>query len=186
LAKGTFASSTFRAAAFACATLAGPPAAPAEALTGVGAAVRLKPFFSGADPLVLTAGEDGLAFLIPAAEPLSAGAPPVPPVLLQGLSTQHNGRVMPTRSGQVATTSLQTMPRPTVTVKWDGLTLTERASVLSFLRDTCGAGVLAFDLEPDGPGSGAVKVRQVGPESLEDVWESRPAYSVTVQCEEVF
>ncbi len=146
--------------------------------------VKFKPYARGPDPIQPMGGVGGLALYIPADEPLSSGPPPIAPALLRSMTVPHSRRLGGVVSGQTASLALDLVPRPRWTVSWIGWEFAERNQILVFLRDTCRSGLFGFDVEVDGPGTGAVMVRAL--EEARDSWETQAAYRIDVEVEEVF
>lgn len=167
------------------------PGSPAAAVAiAAKAAVKLKAFTMPAQEVEITAGEDDLALLIPSVEPLSVGFPPVRPKLVAEISFDAGTRIVEDSAGYVTGMPLDVSGayRPRFKVQWVGLTLAERNQVRAFLGNGDIASCVchtrnAFDVELDGPGSGATKLRPV--EAFRDVWEGKPAYGIEVLCEQV-
>lgn len=165
------------------AVLAGAPAT--EGGGGfVGPAARLRPFISGPNTVTPTAGANNLALLIPAAEPLSVGLPPVQPVLGRRISVPYRVRRVGVRSGQTAALALDVAPRPRFQVVWDGLVKADRDALLAWIAEELEGTRFAFDLEVEGPGSTPVTVRPVA-DAL-DEWMDKAAYRISLEVEEVF
>jgi hypothetical protein len=128
--------------------------------------VRLGPFKTGQEPLTPVPGEDGLVLLVPVDEPLSAGAPPVAPDLVQGVEPGWDDLVVQrrVRSGEMVSFPVATAPRPRWRISWTTLVASERAALVAFLRDEVASdgtagGVQGFTVYPDGEGSaGAASV----------------------------
>ena len=166
---------------------------PAAAIaTAAQAAVKLRLFLRGPQAVVITAGEDDLALLIPSDEPISVGPPPIAPALIEELSLSDDAgggvRTVPDSAGYIVSMPLAGGYRPRFSVRWQGLTFSERNLVLEFLRGVdftsqVAGGRSAFDVELDGPGSGVTKVRPVEPFS--DTWETKTAYTIEVKVEEI-
>jgi hypothetical protein len=161
----------------------------------VSAGVRLREFALGQDPVAPTAGEDGFAALVPVDEPLSAGPPPVAPILVRRAEDLWAVRGVRCGSGHLVTSGLASHPRPRWSVGWTGLTLAQRELLWAFLvQDAdgvcCGAqgGLRAMDIRIDGAGSSIVPVRPVGPVTEDHFTAAADgSYSVgEVLCEEVF
>jgi hypothetical protein len=95
-------------------------------------------------------------------EPLSVGVPPIAPDLVRRLATGLPVRVVESEAGIVHTVPVDVAARPRVSVAWSGLTLARRNTLRTWLVGAVLGGVMAFDLEPDGPGSGALRVRLTG------------------------
>ncbi len=128
---------------------------------GATAAIEIEPGVGG-----------DLVAIAPLAEPLSAGAPPVTPALVEqaSLARPEGLRSVRAGSGQLITAALATAGRARFSVRWGSLTEAEADSLRDFfeLELLAGGGdgaVLAFEIEPDGPGGGVgtVKVRALGP-----------------------
>lgn len=147
------------------------------------AGAKLKPFTTGSETIAIAPGETGTYPLV-GAEPATVGAPPVTPSLMDGLSIGQASRIVRSRSGHVCTSALETARRPRARVAWVGLTQSERDSLLAWIRGTLRGPLNAFALEPDGPGSGTVRVRMVG--DPVDTWVNRRGWSVEAPIEEVF
>ncbi len=155
------------------------------------AAVKLRGFCVGPQTITPLVGEDDLALLVPADEPISVGAPPVAPDLVSDISFVDAGAVrMRDSAGYVVSWARDVIAgRPRFTVSWTGLTKTERDLVIEFLRGVeittqVAGGRNAFDIELDGESSGVTKVRPV--EKFRDSWEHMTAYKVSVAVEEVW
>jgi len=69
-------------------------------------------------------------------------------------------------------------------VRWGGLTMAQRDTLIAWLNVTVGVRLNSFDFAIDGPGSAFVVVRPV--KRFEDRWEAKTSYTVEVECEEVF
>lgn len=147
------------------------------------AGARLKPFTTGTETVAITPGETG-TYPIVGAEPATVGAPPVTPSLVAGLSVRLATRVLRSRSGHVCTSAVETAGRPRARVVWAGLTRSQRDSLIAWIRGTLRGPLNAFLIEPDGPGSGTVRVRMVGDPT--DTWVNRNGWSVESAVEEVF
>ena len=148
-------------------------------------AVKVSDWKQGAEALTLTPGEDDLALLLPAAEPVSVGEPPYAPDLVARLSTGHRVRLARCRSGELISHSLGTKARPVLTLAWSGLTLAERDTLTDWFRDTVQGTRNAFTIRPDGPDTTTVNVRLLT--DMTSSWRSRPAYDILdVAVEEIF
>lgn len=112
-------------------------------------------------------GTDDFLALAPLFEPLSAGAPPHAPALVQRLTVIDPVRRMVTASGHVVTCPLAAGAvrgagsewkgrRARFEVRWSNLTRAERDDLIAFFRDEVivgpEGGVFAFDLSVDGDG----------------------------------
>lgn len=126
------------------------------------APVKLREWFAAADTGAPVPGENGFASLVPIGEPASVGLPPHPPVLLEGIELFRPSVRERSRSGHTQKHPAATAPRPGARVVWDGLSRAHFDAVWAFLTLTAGSGAKAFDIEPDGPGTGIVKVIQTG------------------------
>lgn len=150
-----------------------------------GAAIKFRDWKRGTDPVTPTPGVDNFAACMPITEPLTSGPPPLAPDLVEGIESGWLLWRRGCRSGQVVSGPLATATRPRWRVKWTGVTKAERNSLFEFLRDTCGDGLFAWDLEVDGAGQGEMAVvRALGPAA--GTWVNKPGYSVEVEVEEVF
>ncbi|MFZ2875480.1 MAG: hypothetical protein WAZ94_13485 [Phycisphaerales bacterium] len=124
-------------------------------------AVQFRPWRTGANGTAPVAGDGGFQPLVPIDEPLSVGAPPVTPALVAAMNYTDPTHRTAVRSGWVRTRPAGGSPRPTFRVSWRGLSKTERDSLLDWFAGTVRWTLLAFDVEVDGPGTGAVRVRAV-------------------------
>ena len=156
-------------------------------------AVTLRPWTVGPDPVTPTAGVDGLAMLVPVAEPVSVGACPVRPTLVKQMMVGFGVREARTVSGHTRTRPVYTRQRPEFQVGWSSLTLAQRNTVYTWWMSTLRGTLLAFSLDVDGEGNGAVKVRCKG--SMREVWMTRGGgtsatesmvFNLDVDVEEVF
>ena len=141
-------------------------------------------WFAGADPVTPVAGVDGFEPLIPTAEPVSIGDPPVVPDLVDGLDAGWSVTRKLVASGQVITRSAMTECRPRLTLRWTALTLTQRNLMRDFIDADLPNGVKAFRLYPDGADGDAVKVRAVG--AWRETMPAKGVYSIEVDVEEVY
>lgn len=148
-----------------------------------GAATSLRPFTTGTETVTITPGEGGTYPLV-GAEPASVGAPPIAPSLMESLSVGQASRVVKSRSGHFCTSAAETARRPRARVVWIGLTQAQRESLLAWIRETLRGPLNAFAVEPDGPGTGTVRVRMVG--NPVDTWVNRRGWSIEAQVEETF
>lgn len=154
-----------------------------EGVPGPTPAVQLAPWTTGPNTITPTAGEGGLAILIPIAEPLSVGAPPLAPVLVRRLAVGYPVRRVQVRSGEIAALALDTKPRPRFSVLWDGLEKSDRDLLLAWIKGDLEGTRFAFDLAVDGTEE-VVTVRPVA-DAL-DEWRNKAAYAVSMDVEEVF
>lgn len=169
-------------------TMPNPPAA----VSAVGgAAVKLRPFTAGPQTVMPIAGEDDLALLVPADEPISAGAPPLRPGLVEEMTlTPAAVRRMHDSAGYTVSARMDNIPgaggRARFKVRWKGMNKSERDSVIGFLRSVTQVGGTwrSFDVELDGPGLGVTRVRPIA--AFRDTWAMMTGYSVEVDVEEVF
>lgn len=151
------------------------------------AATQLRPFRQGPDPTTITPGSGAASdqfALVPLTEPGSVGSPPSLPDLVSGVAVESRVRRVRDAAGYSATAPLDNAQRSRWTVAWTGLSLAARNELLAWLRDDVEHGLFAFDIEPDGPGTGVVAVRPVT--RFVDRWIGPIHYDVVVECEEVF
>lgn len=151
-------------------------------------AVPFKDYAAGPEPITLTPGVGGFAALIPYAEPLSAGEPPLPPDLVSNVRRGDTVKYLPDRAGYIKTGLQNTAGRLTGNCTWTHQTLAEREQLREWFRDTIKDGQLAFDLRVDGPESNAIKAK-VRRNSIVETQLSRVGgmvYTVTLAWEEVF
>lgn len=146
-------------------------------------AVKFGSWATGADPVLPTAGVDGLAMLVPVAEPVSVGEPPVAPALTASMAVDWPVVTKPVRGWDV-TRAAETALRPRWRVFWPTLTKAERDLMLAWLLDDVGHGLLAWDLTVDGPEAATVKVRFVGPVS--ETTRGKGVWSMGGEVEEVW
>ena len=135
------------------------------------------------------AGAEDFVALIPADEPIAAGAgfPPVTPDLVTAIEVPTRVRSVSCRSGERQTSPAETKPRARFEVRWTGLTLAERDELVAWFRDEVQGRLLAFWIEPDAPepaGSGVVAVRPIAEPAY--TWQTKAAHDCAVQVEEVF
>lgn len=147
------------------------------------AAIKIRDHFTGAEPTTLTPGSGSWYPLTAIGEPGSVGLPPITPTLYAGHAKDYRTRAVRVRSGQLATSALETVGRVRgARVEWIGLTKANRDTLREWLDGTV-RGVAAFQIEPDGPGTGAKNVRMVGKVQDENV--GKGAWNVAVDVEEV-
>lgn len=147
-------------------------------------AVPLRPWRQGPDTTAPVAGEQGFAALVPIAEPISAGEPPVAPDLVERMETAWPVARVALASGQTRSTLTGLCARPRFRLVWTGLEFDERNALLAFLRGEVRGAGLAMTVRIDGPGSEAITVIPVA--DPVDTWLGRPAWSVEVEVEEVW
>lgn len=153
-------------------------------------ATQLGPWLAPQEETTLSVGVDGLALLIPGSEPLSAGAVPINPDLIDGLSSSLPSRRVRSRAGYDQTSPAETKQRPEVRVSWTGLTRAQRDTLMTFLRVDCKGGELAFSAKVDGSDAATSRAFRML-EDPADEWVARDksadgVYVVTVRCEQVF
>lgn len=149
------------------------------------------------DPTVtpsIGTGSGQLIALVPVAEPLSVGAPPVLPSFVRAVEPGYAGMVRSVRSvsGHLKTSRTRSAPRPRFTLEWVGLSLSQRNALWSWMfGDVGGGGTLqAFTLEIDGPGtSSTTNLRMFRTPEETHVWRKRTGEHVyrigPVECEEI-
>lgn len=152
-------------------------------------AISLRAWRTGAQTVTPTEGSGGFHALAPIDEPGSVGAPPVTPDFVEGLSWTWPMRRKVARSGQVRTAPADNAARPRMTVRWTALTKSERDTLLAWFEADVQWTVKAFDLEPDGPGTGSMTVRPI--ENPVDTYQGHRSnhagiYRVEVTVEEVW
>lgn len=143
-------------------------------------AVQLRPFRGGTDSVTLDS--DQLA-LVPVAEAISVGEPPVTPTSVGPLTVGRPVRSSRSVSGVAVTAPLDVAPRPRFGVRWGGIDKTERDALLAFLRDDAQDGAFGFDLRPDGSGSDVMSVRALAP--ARDGEDGEGSYTVDLEVEEL-
>jgi hypothetical protein len=128
-------------------------------------AIQLADFAAGpetVDPLA----DATFRALVPVAEPISAGAPPVLPSLVDRIQAVWPVSRRRTRSGWLITAPTATRPRPRFTLTWPGLTQEEADALLEFLEVDVGRTRFAMTVQVDGPlagSAGAITVRPLAP-----------------------
>jgi hypothetical protein len=153
-----------------------------------GPAVPFRGYAAGTEPITLTPGVDGFAALIPYAEPLSAGEPPLTPDLIANVRRSDMVKYLPDRAGYVKTGMQNTVGRLTGSCTWTHQTYEQRELLREWFRSTIKDGQLAFDLRIDGPDEEAIKVK-ARQNSIVDTQLSRVGgmvYTMTLEWEEVF
>lgn len=153
------------------------------ALPAVQLVPLIAPAVTGVTPPV--DGVDDFAALVPVAEPLSAGEPPVTPSLIVAASKQYAARMMRSVAGYSHSAALGTDARAMVNVQWDELDAGGLGDVLEWLKSVTGgdAGAAAMSVKPDGPEGDAIVVRPVADPVT--VQRARDVFSVSVACEVV-
>lgn len=147
-------------------------------------AVKFGTWSTGADPVTPTAGVDGLAILLPVAEPISIGEPPVAPALAAAMSIDWPVVSKPVRGWDV-TRAAGTALRPRWKVVWPTLTKAERNLMLAWLTGDVVMGLLAWDLRLDGPdGAALVKVRFTG--AVPETTRGKGVWGMSGEVEEVW
>lgn len=150
----------------------------------LGAAVAFAPYACGPEPLTIPAGEDGFVSLVDLFEPISAGAPPIAPAFIRRIDAGGDVVRITPRSGPTITRPRLSCDRARYTVGWNGMDREARDALLAWVRDDLGGMLRGFYIEPDGPGTGAVRVRMTA--DYTDLWRNRPVWdSAEVECEEV-
>jgi hypothetical protein len=150
----------------------------------VSTAIKLHPAARGQDPLTPTPGVDDLALLIPEAEPLSQGLPPVTPALVRRLTSDwtETRRDARCRSGWRITCQLDVAPRPTIEVRWT-VDRADRDIIRAWIDSTLEGTRLAFDVAIDDDAN-TIVVRPL--EDAADEWVNKNGYVISMRCEEVF
>lgn len=150
---------------------------------------KLAGFLESPGGVTITPGVDGFAALVPLAEPLSAGAPPVRPALLDGvMAGMRPARITADGAGYTGTAALATHRRPRLTVRWSGLTGAERVLLEGFFRADVGGTLASFDLEPDGEDAAdVVQVRPLAVIEFQSLGRGPDGvlWSASVECEQV-
>jgi len=149
------------------------------------AAVKLQPLFTGSQAVsVPSDGTSGFYRLTPSGEPASVGAAPIAPSLGDGVDLSWPTRFVTGASNHVTACPIDVAQRGRCVVRWGGLTMAQRDTLIAWLNVTVGVRLNSFDFAIDGPGSAFVVVRPV--KRFEDRWEAKTSYTVEVECEEVF
>lgn len=108
----------------------------------------------------LIASSTGQDFLVPITEPQTSGAPPVTPDLVGYAAVGRAVRRLRAASGQLVLSPLTTSRREVYRVGWSHINRAQEQQLREFFgKDGTSGGLFAFDLEPDGPGSGTITVR---------------------------
>lgn len=152
-------------------------------------AISLRDWRTGPNTVTPVDGSGGFHPLVPIDEPASVGAPPSVPDLVESVTWPWPTRRKASRSGEVRTGPADNAARLTMPLRWTGLTKLERDALLAWFRDEVQWTVKAFDVEPDGPGTGTLTVRATG--NPVDTYEGHGhdhagVYRVEVVVEEVW
>ncbi|MEM1183698.1 MAG: hypothetical protein AAGI53_01715 [Planctomycetota bacterium] len=123
------------------------------------AAIRVAPYSRGPDAVAVVNAVNGLRTMLPTAEPLSVGEPPIEPSRVQRAAPVWPVRRLRLACGLLKTSSMDADPRTTFDAEWTGLDAGQRGLLEAFFEDTCGSGVNAMTLYPDGRGGDPVAVR---------------------------
>jgi hypothetical protein len=132
------------------------------------------------------AGSFGFVAFGSLTEPLSVGSPPVVPSLVSRVVSPANKRELRTAGGDLSVRPLssQAAQRRRVLVAWGNVTDSQRADLVSWLRDVVQGGRYSFEVKLDGADSAtAIKVRLLN--DWEAVTQGLRREVAAVECEEV-
>ena len=131
--------------------------------------VSLLQLATGATSPAITIGDDNFAAAGSLFEPFSVGELPIAPKLITRGQTVYGIEPRKVRAvaGYAVTGAMVTAGRARWSLEWKILTRAERDSLVSFfanlvLASVNSGGLRGFDLEPDGPGTGAIAARPLG------------------------
>ena len=132
------------------------------------------------------AGSFGFVAFASLDEPLSVGVPPVTPTLVERVESPAAKREVRTAGGDLSVRPLTAgaSSRREVQVSWGNITDSDRAALVSWLRDAVWGGRLGFDVKLDGADtSESVTVRPLG--DWEAISEGLRREVAALRCEEV-
>ncbi|MEO0511838.1 MAG: hypothetical protein AAF108_02960 [Planctomycetota bacterium] len=87
---------------------------------------------------------------VPILEPGAISEPPYPPAFVRGVRAAYRPRITKTAAGRTRSTSLQTRPRGSFEIVWDGLNKAERDELWAWLTETVEGRLRAFTFRVDG------------------------------------
>ncbi len=167
------------------------------------APIKFRDWATGPETVIVDPGvgdDSDLIALVPIAEPLSAGYPPIAPDFITKMGgAGFKVASCPVRSGQRRTYAQQTAPRTVKwMLRWENLTQEERDELEAFLATELQWTRVGMDVDVDGEGATestlvlrpvAVPVQHLqGPRGpggqIDGTWKC--VWTVEVECEELF